>query len=110
MGILSENHNVTCCRFGSIYMRTKNRLNIKAAFTGPLFFTHYLMERMFRLLLEKGIEMFVTIITVNGFKAYYGPFASASEAREAQMTLKAEAKRQYENNEIFSEVVKLEKF
>lgn len=54
--------------------------------------------------------MFVTIITVNGYKVYYGPFASASEAREAQMTLKAEAKRQYENNEIFSEVVKLEKF
>lgn len=54
--------------------------------------------------------MFVTIITVNGFKAYYGPFTSAKEAREAQMTLKAEAKTQYKNGEIFSEVVKLEKF
>lgn len=54
--------------------------------------------------------MFVTIITVNGFKAYYGPFASKKEAREAQMTLKAEAKVQYKNSEVFSEVVKLEKF
>lgn len=54
--------------------------------------------------------MFVTIITVNGFKAYYGPFISRNEAHEAQVALKTEAKRQYEGKEVFSEVVKLEKF
>ena len=54
--------------------------------------------------------MFVTIITVDGYKVYYGPFTSMREARQAQVVLKAEAKRQYENKEVFSEVVKLEKF
>ncbi len=57
---------------------------------------------------KKGTIMFVTIIVVNGFKNYYGPFATRQEARECQMVKKAEAKEY--GTEVFSEVVELQKF
>lgn len=59
---------------------------------------------------EKGTTMFITIIEVNGYKSYFGPFATQKEARECQRTMKAEAKKQWKTEEVHSEVVKLEEF
>lgn len=54
--------------------------------------------------------MFITIIEVNGYKSYFGPFATRKEARECQRAMKAEAKKQWKTDEVYSEVVKLEEF
>ncbi len=54
--------------------------------------------------------MFITIITVKGYKMYFGPFASKEEARECQRTMKSETKKQWPGEEVYSEIVKLESF
>lgn len=54
--------------------------------------------------------MFITIIEVDGYKMYFGPFATKKEAHECQRTMKAETKKQWKTDEVYSEVVKLEKF